>query len=523
MKTVNIIGAGLSGLSAAITLARSGVRCNLISAQPSERSQSVLAEGGINAALDTMGENDTVQEHFNDTMKGGCFLESESAVRNLTDHAPDIVTVLFQLGVPFRSENGRILLRNFGGQKKKRTAFAKSSTGKMIMTALIDEVRKYEAAGLVCRYPHHELADITIAGGRLQQIIVRDTFRNEFLSFTGSTIVCTGGMNGFFEGMTTGTTQNTGNAAALLFHAGVEFANLEFIQYHPTTVGISNKRMLISEAARGEGGRLYIMRNDQKWYFMEEKYPELKNLMPRDVVSREMFFVSRMPECSGEVYLDMTGLSGEVWEHKLSDLRKEIIAYMHTDPAEEPVPVSPGIHFFMGGIRVSDRHETNINGLFAAGECACKYHGANRLGGNSMLGAVYGGKAAAAAAMEQPSECEIRETAFRESISSPRIRSILRETLLGGLGIVRNAEELQTAIDELTGLCSQEISELDRMRINLGLAALQSAYARKESRGSHYRSDYPDKADAFRKLTVVKYENGAIQLRFVAADSEETI
>ncbi|MBQ9393443.1 MAG: FAD-binding protein, partial [Oscillospiraceae bacterium] len=159
-KQVNVVGAGLAGLAAAITLAEQGVKCRLISAQPSERAQSVLAEGGINAALDTMGEHDTPAEHFADTMRGGCYLEAESSVRNLTDHAPEVVRWLVRLGAPLMAKNGQLILRNFGGQKKKRTAYAKSSTGKMIMTALIDEARKQEAAGRIRRYPHHELSAV---------------------------------------------------------------------------------------------------------------------------------------------------------------------------------------------------------------------------------------------------------------------------------------------------------------------------------------------------------------------------
>ena len=302
-KRVNIIGAGLAGLSAAITLSRLGVASNLISSQPSERAQSIMAEGGINGALGSMGENDTPQEHFADTMRGGVYLESESAVRNLTENAPEILRELVRLGVPFSMENGKMLQRNFGGQKKKRTAYAKSSTGKMNMTALIDEVRKYEAAGIVKRFSHHELIGFETretgpgipensAGSArrcekvLTGVIVRDSYSRRIYTFKGTTILCTGGLNGFFEGMTTGTTQNTGNAAALAFSAGAEFANLEFIQYHPTTVAITNKQMLISEAARGEGGRLFIMKNGSPWYFMEEKYPDLGNLMPSDVSSR---------------------------------------------------------------------------------------------------------------------------------------------------------------------------------------------------------------------------------------------
>ena len=318
-------------------------------------------------------------------MRGGCRLESESAVWNLVQHAPEVVQELVRLGVPFCSRNGKLMLRNFGGQKKKRTAYAKSSTGKIIMTALIDEARRCESAGLIQRFPHHELVDMDIRNGALQSVTVRDSFSETGLSFSGPTILCTGGLNGLFEGATTGTTQNTGNAAAIAFRAGVRFANLEMIQYHPTTAQISDKRMLISEAARGEGGRLFTVRNGARWYFMEEKYPELKNLMPRDVISREMAMLKEESGCTGEVFLDMAGIDRTVWEARLSDLREEILAYLHIDPQNTPVPVSPGIHFFMGGIDVNDRHETAIQNLYAAGEAACKYHGANRLGGNSML------------------------------------------------------------------------------------------------------------------------------------------
>ena len=509
-NAVNVIGAGLSGLFAAITLAENNIPCRLISSQPSERAQSVLAEGGINAALDTMGENDSVSEHFNDTMKGGCFLESEEAVKALTDNAPDIVRKLVHLGVPFNSENGKLILRNFGGQKKKRTAFAKSSTGKIIMTALIDEVRKYEAKGLVERFPHHELINIVIEKGSLERITVRDGFTGEIFSCSGTTILCTGGLNGFYEGFTTGTSQNTGNAAAIAFRAGVEMSDLEFLQYHPTTIGICGKRMLISEAARGEGGRLYIEREGKPWYFMEEKYPELKNLMPRDVVSREMFFAKR--EYGGEVYLDMTGIGESVWTHRLSDLRDEIISYIHLDPKTVPIPVSPGIHFFMGGIRTDITHKTSIDGLYAAGEAASKYHGANRLGGNSMLGALFGGQTAALNASKNIFDSYIiKEKESDLSISSPEIRQRTRDILLSGLGIVRNETELCEALHKLNELSRKNnINDIDKSRLELSKAMVISAIERKESRGAHSRSDYPETKPEYRRHSITALKNGKI-------------
>ena len=514
IKTVNIIGAGLAGLSAAITLAENGVHSNLISSQPSERAQSVLAEGGINAALDTMGEGDTTGEHFADTMRGGCFLESESAVKSLTENAPGIVTRLYKLGVPFENRDGRLVLRNFGGQKKKRTAYAKSSTGKMIMTALIDEARKYEAAGMIDRMPHHTLVGIKTSGGALESVTVKDNYTGKCISIGGNTVLCTGGLNGFFDGMTTGTTQNTGDAAAIAFAAGAAFADLEFIQYHPTTAEISGKRMLISEAARGEGGRLFIMRDGKPWYFMEERYPSLGNLMPRDVVAREMTSVKREPGCDGEIFLDMTGLGADAWTGKLSDLRTEIISYLHMDPKDVPVPVRPGIHFFMGGIRVNDRHETDIKGLFAAGEAACRYHGANRLGGNSMLAAIYGGSVAARSAAETAGEAPIRETDAAFDEATPSARARLKKALTDGLGIIRDEASMKAAEAEIEAMTREEPNSVDRLRAALGLAMIRSAIARRESRGAHFRSDIPDTVESLKKKSYARYDGGRVIVGF---------
>ena len=516
---VNIVGAGISGLSAAITLASSGIRCNLISSMPSERAQSVLAEGGINAALDNMGEGDSPEEHFADTMRGGCYLETESCIHGLTKGAPDIINELARFGVPFTREDNKIIQRPFGGQKKRRTCYSKSSTGKMIMTALIDVVRKYESEGLVVRYPDHVLTGADIKEGILNFVTVKSRMTGDVTVLPGPAVICCGGLNGFFEGFTTGTTQNTGDCAAILFNEGVEFANLEFIQYHPTTVAIADKRMLISEAARGEGGRLYIERGGEPWYFMEEKYPESGNLMPRDVVSREMFKVMRDPSLGGTVYLDMREISKSCWKNKLSDLREEIRSYLLVDPAVTPVPVAPGIHFFMGGIRVDDGHRTNIKGLYAAGECASKYHGANRLGGNSMLAAVYGGKTAAESVIKDAGVLsgilniqEIGKADHSEPVydADTILSGAVRNILIRGLGIIRDEDSITSAIDELGKLYKEGMHDIDLKRIKLAEAMLMCARERKESRGAHVRSDYPDTLDDYKKTTCCSMNNGKI-------------
>ncbi|MBQ9030996.1 MAG: FAD-binding protein [Parasporobacterium sp.] len=539
---VNIIGAGLAGLSAAITLAKKGIPCNLVSLLPSERAQSVLAEGGINGALNTMGEGDTPAEHFEDTIRAGVYLADENAVRNLTEQAPEILRELRDLGVPFHLENERIIQRNFGGQKKKRTAYARSSTGKVLMTALIDETRKYEVRGLVTRYPHHELEDLLTeelsanSKSSCCGALIRDHYTEEAIVLQGPVILATGGMNGLFPGETTGTVTNSSDAAALVFSKGVRFSNLEMIQYHPTTIRIPGKRCLISEAARGEGGRLFTLRGGNPWYFMEEKYPELGNLMPRDVVSREMYFVAHDPNCCGQVWLDLRHLAGETWRKKLPDLREEVIHYLGIDPAKTPVPVEPGIHYFMGGIDVDISHRTSFRNLFAAGECCSQYHGANRLGGNSTMGAIYGGKVAAQSAAKALAECSgkisgmqaqqtVKEGKGLVPVSEEAAQQISK-LLLGALGIVRTEADLEAAIGEIDRMLSgrkdrsgdcTDFRELpaahssnpkELRRLLLAKALLLSASCRKESRGAHYRSDYPETEDDFR-TKMISYAAGA--------------
>ena len=385
----------------------------------------------------------------------------------------------------------------------------------------------------------------------LKGIWIRSDYSGEITFLEGSTIIASGGLNGMFPGMTTGTVSNTGDIASALFFRGVEMANLEFIQYHPTTCAIPGKRMLVSEAARSEGGRLFVERDGSSWYFMEEKYPELGNLMPRDVVSREMYMISRD---FGQVYLDMRGLTQEIWNGRLSDLREEVKHYLGIDAAEEPIPVEPGIHFFMGGIKVDTNHRTNVSGLLAAGESACLYHGANRLGANSMLSAIYGGKVAARtvlgdlnadeAAIRTMAETTGVEPAQNHSVQSfsdqrldvltPKVEYLspdfpgkLASIFRSSLGIIRDEEGLKSGLDKLdemlSGYLIKKLDELlleplnnrESKQVILGKAMIESALARKESRGAHTRIEYPDRNDeAYLKTTVATFDGERIQIEF---------
>ena len=515
---INIVGAGLAGLSAAITLAEQEIPCNLISVQESERAQSVMAEGGINAALNTMNEDDDVSLHFRDTMKGGAYLGEEEAIKGLTDHAPEIVLWLKSLGVPFESKDGKIVLRNFGGQEKKRTAYVKSSTGKMLMSALIDEARKYEIEGRITRYDHHEVCDLLIKDNKCTGLRMNDLYTGKTYEVKGPVILASGGMTGMFPGCTTGSRDNSALLLSRLFLKGLELSNLEMIQYHPTTINISSKRLLVSEAARGEGGRFMTYRNGEPYYFMEELYPKEKNLVTRDVASRTIYKIMRDESCEG-IYLDMTGISEDVFKNKLSDMRAELLDYIGTDIAKKPFAIEPGIHYFMGGIRVDNDHRTNIEDLYAAGECACKYHGANRLGGNSMLGAIYGGRVAAKHIHEDQKK-EIKAIDISYLKDDVIYAEKLRDIILPALGIVRNGKDMEKALAQIDELLKSDLSEAQYSKTVLAKAILRSALERKESRGAHYREDYPETKESFRKSSVASYEEDVV-IGFVNVDGGE--
>lgn len=458
-KTLLIVGAGLAGLSAAWTAAQQGQQVILVSAQPSERAQSVMAEGGINAALDTKGEGDTPEQHEADTLHAACGLADPAAVHGLTQAAPELVRLLDRIGVQFnRTQNDEIDVRAFGGQKKKRTAFAQSDTGKQLVTAMIDAVRRWESEQRIVRLDHHIFETLLLDGNTCGGCVVRDTYTGEQMLIQADAVVMAcGGMHGLF-GDTTGSLTNT-----------------------------------------GEGGRLYAMRDGEPWYFMEERYPELGNLMPRDITAREIWRVSQQTP----VYLDMTQLSGDVFAHKLSGLREDCITYLGLDPKEQSIPVEPGIHYFMGGLQVDTQHRTSLRNVYAAGECCAQYHGANRLGGNSLLGAIYGGKIAAQTAIAESNgstcSCQILAAGQQTSVQEQKI---LHKTLAQALGVVRTGETMEQAL--------RTVQSLSGNLALLGQAVLLSALERKESRGAQFRTDYPETREEYCAAIIAQYTQGKI-------------
>ncbi len=533
---VIVIGAGAAGLSAVLELARNQIPSILISQMPSERAQSVMAEGGINSALDTLGEGDSAEMHAEDTLKAGAYLADPAAVRAMTKAAPAMVEELFEQGLSLNvTSDGKIDLRSFGGQSAKRTAYADAGIGKQLMHTLTAQVRRFEKEGMVTRMTGWYFLDLLLKEGTVQGCRLFNRENREIRDvFSPAVIVAAGGMNGLF-GNATGSMLNTGAVTAMLFAAGVPLANGEMIQYHPTTVRRPGKNMLITEAVRAEGGRLYILKDEKPYYFMEERFPEKGNLMPRDVISLEEWKLMREGH---SVYLDMRGLGRSAYEDKLRGVVRDCRQFLNLDVRREPIPVEPGIHYFMGGIDVDAAHRTGLRGIYAAGECACMYHGANRLGGNSLLGSLFGGKTAAESAMRdlRKNPPESTDQSVKKSpeelleerqpvLHLPSEQKKLQAAMRNALGIMRDEDSLRDGIRLVEAIRKRAEAGYDpeafldenyvwMHQCDLALGILYSALERKESRGAHRRAEYPYEDPEFKKTTLAVREKDKISVYF---------
>ena len=530
-----IIGSGIAGMTCAARCARNGVHATLVSPVLSERSQSVMAAGGINAVVSGNGEDDSVESHVRDTLHGGSDLGGAKAVTGLCAQGEEIIRYLESIGTVFSvNEQNRPMRRAFGGQSHKRTYYCGAATGKQIVSALVMEVRRYEASGMITRRLRCSFHSALIRDGVCYGALLYDEKSGQLEAvYADALVIATGGQNAIF-GKTTGSTQCDGYTAGRLFMQGVELKNLEFIQYHPTTIETTHKRMLVSEAVRGEGGRLFYEKDGKRVYFMEDKYGPRGNLMTRDVISREIYATGE------QVYLDISFLDKKTIDERLPEVRDLCRKYRGIDISKEPIPVEPSVHFFMGGIAVHVNHETNIHNLFAIGECASIYHGANRLGGNSLLSAMYSGNVAADEIAGNLSvgkypdfteylkhERELMKKSFQSKSTFPvmYIRDMVSEVMNRNLGIVRDEDNLKRGLEDI----DYYLSVAERIKydssvnpyynysltgiLTVAKATLLCAEARRESRGAHYRSDYPERSDDFGYSTLISYDGGEYRVR----------
>ncbi|MCI0670733.1 MAG: succinate dehydrogenase flavoprotein subunit, partial [Myxococcaceae bacterium] len=419
-----VVGGGLAGLMATIKLAEAGQKVDLMSIVPVKRSHSVCAQGGINGAVNTKGEGDHPDIHVKDTLRGGDFLAEQTSVKGMCYAAPGIIYMLDRMGVTFnRTPEGFLDFRRFGGTLHHRTAFAGATTGQQLLYALDEQVRRYEVAGLVKKWEYWEwLGTVKDESGRCVGSVAMDLRTMEVRAFPAEAVMLATGGPGIVFGRSTNSVINTGTAAGRAFLEGAIYGNGEFIQVHPTSIPGEDKLRLMSESVRGEGGRVWVPRKkgdprpprqipeSERWYFLEEKYPKYKNLVPRDVATREIFAVCRELGMGiggrDGVYLDVTHIPAKTLDAKIKGVMEIYEKFVGDDPRYEPMVIFPGMHYSMGGLWVQFKpganqepeaghplnQQTNIPGLYAAGEADYAFHGANRLGANSLLSCIYSGQ-----------------------------------------------------------------------------------------------------------------------------------
>jgi succinate dehydrogenase / fumarate reductase flavoprotein subunit len=546
---VIVVGGGLAGLAATIKVAELGVAVDLFSIVPVRRSHSVCAQGGINAAVNTKGEGDSPEIHFDDSIYGGDFLANQSIVKDMCEKGPGIIFLLDRMGVMFnRTPEGNLDFRRFGGTLHHRTAYAGATTGQQILYALDEQVRRQEVEGKVTKYENWEFLSAALDDdGACRGITAMEMKTMEIRAFRADAVILATGGPGLIFGRSTNSMINTGTAASAVYQQGALYANGEFIQVHPTAIPGEDKLRLMSESIRGEGGRVWTLKDGKPWYFLEEMYPKYGNLVPRDIATRAIFDVCVRQKLGvdgqNQVYLDISHLDAHMLEVKLGGVIDIYRKFVGDDPTKVPMRIFPAVHYSMGGLWTDQKTGmTNIPGLFAAGEVDYQYHGANRLGANSLLSCIHGGlyvagPAAIRYAKDTAKSAEgVGEGPFKREVSRQNdIYSGLRASkgkenpyslwlemgnmMTDNVTVVRYNDRLQetdTRLQELmerykevgvpdkSGWTNQSLLFARQLWNMLVLARVVTigALMRDESRGAHYKPDFPDRDDArFLKTT----------------------
>jgi succinate dehydrogenase / fumarate reductase, flavoprotein subunit len=559
-----VVGGGLAGLAAVIKIAEAGGTVDLFSIVPVKRSHSVCAQGGINAAKDLKGEGDSTDKHFDDTIYGGDFLANQTPVKAMCEAAPGIIDLLDRMGVPFnRTPEGLLDFRRFGGTLYQRTAFAGATTGQQLLYALDEQVRRHESEGKVRKFEGWEFLSAVIdSKGVARGITALDLRTMELRSFAADAIILATGGNGAIFGKSTNSVVCTGSADSAIFQQGAYYANGEFIQVHPTCIPGEDKLRLMSESARGEGGRVWVPRNAgekrpikqipdaDRWYFLEEWYPKYGNLVPRDVATRAIHKVvyeyGLGIDGQPMVYLDLTHIDRATLNRKLEGILEIYEKFVGDDPRDVPMKIFPGMHYTMGGLWVDFNQMTNIPGIFAAGECEYQYHGANRLGANSLVSCIFGGfqagpnalayaKSLPAAegdgghAAELARQAEINARLLKnEGTENPfKLWRELGSTMTEHATVIRYNKGLKQADEKIVELLDRykKVNLSDRSQwantsfafarqlknmLELSRTITLGALLRDESRGAHYKPDFPDRDDArFLKTTKASFTGAA--------------
>lgn len=579
-KEVIVVGGGLAGLSCTMKLAEQGYFVKLVSITKVKRSHSVCAQGGINAAVNIKGENDSPLIHAYDTIKGGDFLADQPPVLEMCMCAPRIIELMDRLGCCFnRTPEGNIDFRRFGGTFYNRTAFCGASTGQQLLYSLDEQVRRFEVKGLVKKYETHEfLRLIQDEDGIARGIVLQDIMTLQIEVMKADAVVIATGGPGLIFRKSTNSTFCTGAANGRLYLQGMKYANGEFIQIHPTAIPGNDKLRLMSESIRGEGGRIWVYGDSSKtittsegkeipcgktnepWFFLEELYPAIGNLVPRDIGAREVLRVVEMGlgvDGKKQVYLDVTHLSEEKI-HKLESVLDIYYKFTGDDPRKKPMRIFPAVHYSMGGAWVDwpatgdkdrferYRHMTNLKGCFNIGESDYQYHGANRLGANSLLSCIYSGLVAAEEIPRylsslQNSYADLPPSTFSEALHTEenfkkelfarrgkenvhKLHEELSDELVDHVTVKRSNDKLKKTIDfikeirerynhitlgDSSHLVNQTYLFANQFKymIELALVITKGALLRNEFRGSHYKPEFPERDDEnWLKKTIATYD-----------------
>ncbi|MCP4537925.1 MAG: FAD-binding protein [Chloroflexi bacterium] len=527
-----IIGGGLAGLRAAVEAHAAGCSVAIMSKVYPMRSHSGAAQGGVNAALGNHpeGQGDSWESHAFDTIKGSDYLADQPRAEILAHDAPERVLEMEHWGAYFsRFPDGRIAQRPFGGAGFPRTCYAADRTGHHLLHTLWEQCLKRD----IPFYDEWLLTRLVVHDGRAVGAVALHIPSGQLQAFGADAVIVAGGGHGRIYDKSTNAIINTGSATAAAYVAGAPLEDIEFVQFHPTTLYGTN--ILISEGVRGEGGILY---NTEGERFMERYAPTVKDLAPRDIVARAIqtevnegrgFGGERIP-MHGYVHLDIRHLGEEVIKSRLPGIRQIAMDFGGVDPIEAPIPVQPGQHYSMGGLACDENGETPLPGLFAIGECSCiSVHGANRLGGNSLLETIVFGKRAGEVASQQVGDGAVSEEVLAEELREQSaaiealksradgdrqgvIRREMKDVMTDKVGVYREAKPLAEAVEALGELKERykhvtvdnkgdafnydlvDTLELEGM-LELAEVTALTALKRPECRGSHWRTDHPGRND----------------------------
>jgi succinate dehydrogenase / fumarate reductase flavoprotein subunit len=585
-KRVIVVGGGLAGLACTIKLAEEGVDVDLFSMVPVKRSHSVCAQGGINACNEIARQQGFSEwEHMRETCLGGDFLADQPPVMEMCNWGPKIIDLLDRMGVPFnRTPEGQRDLRLFGGSLFKRTFFAGATTGQQLLYALDEQTRRWETEGKVTKYEFWEFLWPVLHEGACVGIVAQDMRTMQIRAFRADAVVMATGGNGLIYGKSTLSVVCTGGAMSRCMQAGAKYGNPEMIQVHPTAIPGEDKCRLISESARGEGGRVWVPRTKhdtrnpneipeaERWYFLEEKYPKYGNIVPRDIATREIFQVCQDGYGVGGgnmVYLDLRDKVAEIGREavlkKLEGILEIYEKFVGADPLDEPMKIFPAVHYTMGGLWAGFTKDsqtgglkrgdhknmmTNIPGLYAMGEASFAYHGANRLGANSLLSCIFDGLFGGTCVKNYANDvaktaaADVPQTTFDAVVrqEEDRVQWLISEkgqenpydlwtevgkTMTDNCTVVRYNDRLtksveacqtwkqrykQVKLSDTGAWTNQNLAFTRSLRdmIVLSEAILKGALLRNESRGAHYKPEFPKRDDEhFLKTTIATYNQAS--------------